>query len=135
MFRRAFGTITMKGALAVLLLAFAVMSVGVSMPCLTGMSMEAEKPVAQTDSCCPEQAPQPEKSDCCCIETLGKTIVEFNVGKAVQPSLDFPILLAPEIRIEVPQLEPLIEQPRWPEVHGPPGIVPSTDSPRAPPLA
>jgi hypothetical protein len=105
------------------------------MPCLTGMSMEAEKPPVKSDNCCPEKAPKPTKSKCCCIDNLGKTIAEFNVGKVVQPSLDFPILLAPIVRFEQDGGAPVVHQVRWPEVHGPPGIERSTDSPRAPPLA
>jgi hypothetical protein len=137
MLRRAAVTITAKCALAFLLLAFAVMSVGVSMPCLTGMGMKAEAPAPVSQSCCPEKtpAPVPEKPGCCCVDTVGKTIAEFNVGKAVQPSIDFPILPAPEIVFQISTIEPEVQQVRWPEVHGPPGIEHRTASPRAPPAA
>lgn len=144
MLRRATVTITAKCLLATLLLAFAVLSTGVSMPCLAGMAMEPvaiAQPEPKSDSCCPTKTPdpvkaqEPEPNKCCCIDNLGKTIAEFNVGKFVQPSIDFPILLAPPVEFEFVQAAPQVQQIRWPEVHGPPGNERSTDSPRAPPVA
>ncbi|MBC8064697.1 MAG: hypothetical protein H7Y17_07690 [Chlorobia bacterium] len=127
------------------MLAFSVVASAGSMPCLLGLPMEPVKPVVATESMSPDhgcckpkaEAPKPveQKNKCCCIDTLTKNAVDFGVAKAVDFRIDFAILSSPVVRLEL--LEPIfaVEQIRWPEVHGPPGITLSQDSPRAPPMA
>lgn len=145
MLRRFVESNPFRISLATVLLAFSVVASAGSMPCLLGLPMKVVEPVVATESvapdhgCCKPKAaiPKPveQKNKCCCIDTLAKNAVDFSGVKAVDFRFDIAVFSTPVVRVEM--LEPIIavEQIRWPEVHGPPGITLSQDSPRAPPMA
>lgn len=132
---------TCKFAFAFLLMAFSVVSSAGTMRCFFGLPMTevvAVAPVEATD-CCPSKVeapkPEPTKPDCCCIEVMEKSILEVNKAGQVAFQFDFPIIESPLSEFAYESSIIQVEQIRWPEVHGPPGIVLPTSSPRAPPVA
>ena len=127
--------------LAIVLMAFSVVGSAGSMKCFLGFPMEevaVAASVKPTDCCAPEveaPKPEPENSKCCCIDVMEKSIVEVNKTAPVAFQIDFPIIEAELPKFEFDQATFPFEQVRWPEVHGPPGIKASPNSPRAPPAA
>lgn len=138
---RALALNSSRITLAIVLMGFSVVGSAGSMKCLFGGPMEevaAVAPVKPTDCCTPEveaPKPEPESSKCCCIDVMEKSIIEVNKTAPVAFQIDFPIIDAELPRFEFDQAIIPFEQVRWPEVHGPPGITASPNSPRAPPAA
>lgn len=130
--------------LALALMTFSVVGSSSFMECFTRMSAEPVVAVETTtveDCCAADKAkavapqPEPKSEKCCCINAMEKSVVEVNKAHPVVFQFDFPILLEPkpEFTFDTPVIT--VEQVRWPEVHGPPGITTSPISPRAPPAA
>ncbi len=140
MLRKILVSITVKFALATLLVGSSVVASAGTIRCLFGMPMACttlEKPVpkAPVEDCCHPKKVAPKKvNKCCCIEALKKSPTENATASSLEFRLDFPIFLAAPIRFAFAKPIFVVSQIRWPEVHGPPGDVPLSESPRAPPV-
>jgi hypothetical protein len=66
---------------------------------------------------------------------MKKNIVDFGQGKIIEFPLEFPILIPSISSFECSEVPVPVQQVRWPEVHGPPGIDRGPASSRAPPAA
>ncbi len=133
-----------KIGLALALMTFSAVGTAGFMECFFRMSTEpvvAVETPSTEDCCASEKAvasapqPEPEPHKCCCISAVERSVVEVNQSAPVAFQLDFPILLEPKPEFNIESSVVTTEQIRWPEVHGPPGIVLSPASPRAPPVA
>lgn len=129
--------------LALALMIFSAVGSSGFMECFTRMAAEpvvAVKAPVIEDCCAAEKvkaaAPQPEPKPekCCCVDAMEKSVVEVNKANLVAFQFDFPILLEPKPEFRVDTHVVAVEQIRWPEVHGPPGISITPASPRAPPV-
>lgn len=132
--------------LALTLMLFSAVGSSGFMDCFSRMSAKpivVEKAPIVEDCCAaeaaklaaPKPAPEPTAEKCCCLDAMEKSVVEVNQSNPIAFQFDFPIILEPKPEFSVDTPVITIEQVRWPEVHGPPGIVPPTYSPRAPPVA
>lgn len=129
-------------ALALVLMAFSVVGAAGTMRCFFGLPMEEMVAVAapvEASDCCPSKIatpdPAPSRQACCCVDVMEKSIIEVNAAAPVVFVIDFPILDSPAPSFEFAEVEVPVQQIRWPEVHGPPGIERIPASPRAPPVA
>lgn len=136
---RALALHSSRITIAIVLMAFSVVGSAGSMKCFFGAQMEevaAVAPVETTECCTPEiDEPERDSSKCCCIDVMEKSIIEVNKTAPVAFQIDFPVIEAELPKFEFDQATFPFEQVRWPEVHGPPGITASPNSPRAPPAA
>ncbi|MBN9501642.1 MAG: hypothetical protein BGO01_15795 [Armatimonadetes bacterium 55-13] len=147
---RVLASIAAKLTLAMLVMVAASVASAGSIRCYLGLPMKdcfmtpvgtktpVVQPAPEADSCCHpkativKQAPKP--NECCCIEAMKQPHTNGIQAAAPEFRLDFAIILVAPLEVPVCHTEPAVTQIRWPEIHGPPGIERTPDSPRAPPV-